>query len=209
MKRGNEKMKEIKVTNSAIEYFLAKFRDKGTDIYYCNLCVENISFFLAGELSDCLEKEEKSIQTPLGVKNCSVISEEVILIPVLRAGLSMLSGFQRMLPQSRIGFILAHRNEKAEAEIDNYRFPDEMNQKTVILLDTMLATAGTVNAAAKLLWKYNPKQILCASVLATETGLNKLSPYVSKVFYADSSDTLDERMYIYPGVGDSGDRLFG
>lgn len=202
-------MKEIIVSNPATNYFISRFRDKRTGTYECNFCVETISFFLAGELSSLLETESVEIETPLGGKSCPVLQEEVILVPVLRAGIAMLSGFQRILPRFQTGFIWAHRNKEAVAELDKAKFPASAEGKTFILLDTMLATASTLNLAVDIVKQYKPKQILCASILATPVGLKNLSRDVEAVAVADVSDSLDGNMYVYPGVGDSGDRLYG
>lgn len=208
-------MQKLVISNPAIEYFLAKFRNENTDSYECNVCVENISLFLAGELSNYLSTEEISVTTPLGIKTCSVINEEIILIPILRAGISMLGSFQRILPKSKIGFVWAHRNADIKPIIDKFKFPKDkqgeydLKNKTIIILDTMLATAGTINACAELVNQYNPKQILCASILSTQKGFDQLSALISAVVTTSVSDTLDEHAYIYPGVGDSGDRLYG
>lgn len=127
----------------------------------------------------------------------------------------MLGGFQRMLPQSKVGFVWAHRDEKALPIIDKVKFPKDMNGnveicgKTVVILDTMLATAGTINATAGLAMNYKPKQILCASILSTPLGISNLSEDITALVTASEADGLDDRAYIYPGVGDSGDRLYG
>lgn len=73
----------------------------------------------------------------------------------------------------------------------------------------MLATAGTVNATVELIMKYEPKQIICASILSTPLGISNLSDKITALITASERDGLDERAYIYPGVGDSGDRLYG
>lgn len=202
-------MKTIIVSNPAIDYFLAKFRDERSGTYECNICVETISIFLAGEVSKYLSTKDISVKTPLGRKICPVISEDVVLVPVLRAGVSMLSGFQRILPNSSTAFVWAHRTQEALAELDNYKFPSNMRNKTAIILDTMLATGGTVNLVSALLKPYEPKQILCASILAIPSGIDRLSDQIKAVFTVGVTDKLDDHSYVYPGVGDSGDRLYG
>lgn len=202
-------METIIVNNPAIDYFLARFRDERSGTYECNFCVETISIFLAGEVSRKLDTEDIKIKTPLGRKVCPVISEDVILVPVLRAGVSMLSGFQRILPKSKTAFVWAHRNQDASAELDKWKFPSDLAEKTVIILDTMIATGGTVNLVADLLRGYKPKQILCASILAIPEGVQSLASEISAVFTAGITDRLDDNLYVYPGVGDSGDRLYG
>ncbi len=169
-------METVIVNNPAIDHFLAKFRDERSGTYECNICVETISIFLAGEVSKYLATEEIRVKTPLGEKVCPVISEDVILVPVLRAGVSMLSGFQRILPNSRTAFVWAHRNKDAVAELDKYKFPSNMGNKTAIILDTMLATGGTVNLVSDLLRPYKPKQIFCASILAIPRETLNKSP---------------------------------
>ena len=82
-------MDNVLVQNGAIEFFLAKFRDKTSSSYECNIYVENISIFLAGALSNYLHTSETIIATPLGEKKCNLIDEEVVLIPVMRAGIAM------------------------------------------------------------------------------------------------------------------------
>lgn len=202
-------MEVLTVKNSAIKTFLSQFRNAQSSIYDCSVCVENMSIFLAGAISNSLETDEVEIKTPLGNKISEIISEDIVLVPVMRAGLSMLSGFQRILPKSSVGFVWAHRNKDVKAEIDVYKFPAKMVGKTIILLDTMLATAGTINAVTNLVSVYEPKQIIVASILATELGINSLSDKVAMITVVDTTDILDENMYIYPGVGDSGDRLYG
>ncbi len=202
-------MNTIIVNNPAVESFLAKFRNMETGTYECNVCVETMSFFLAGEISKYLSTEERKVKTPLGIKKCDLISEEVILLPVLRAGVSMLNGFQRVLPNSKTGFVWAHRNNNAIAELDKYKFPADMENKTVIILDTMIATGGTINLVSKLLKPYKTKRVFCASILSIPYGLGKLSSEIDSVFTIGVSDSLNDSLYVYPGVGDSGDRLYG
>lgn len=208
-------MKKTVVNNPSIDYFLSKFRDKKTDTYQCNICVENISFFLAGEVSKYLKTIDKNVITPLGEKKCSIIDEEVVLVPVLRAGVAMLGAFQRLLPMSKVGFVWVHRDQKANPVMDKAKFPRnndgdiDLTGKTVIILDTMLATAGTVNTVADIIMEYKPKQIICVSILSTPVGVGNLSNVFSALVTASESDGLDSRAYIYPGVGDSGDRLYG
>ena len=85
----------------------------------------------------------------------------------------------------------------------------EISGKTVVILDTMLATAGTINATADLVMQYKPKQVLCASVLSTPLGISNLSANITALVTVSEADGLDDRAYICPGVGDSGDRLYG
>lgn len=197
------------VNNPAIDYFLAKFRDERSGTYECNFCVETISIFLAGEVSKHLSVMKVDIKTPLGKKVCPLISENVVLVPVLRAGVSMLGGFQRILPKSKTGFVWAHREENAVAKLDRYKFPSDMENKTVIILDTMLATGGTVGLISNLLLEYKPKQIFCAAILTVPDGIARLPGNIDIVFTAGVTDKLDDNLYVYPGVGDSGDRLYG
>ena len=208
-------MKKIVVNNPIIDYFLALFRNKDTDSYTCNVAVENISFFLAGETSRFLQTKEKNVITPLGQISCPIISEEVVLVPVLRAGVSMLSVYQRLFPKTKTCFVWAHRTSEALPIIDKISLPKnkkgniDIEGKTVVILDTMLATAGTVNAIVDLIMEYKPKQVICTSILSTEQGIANLSNKIRALITASERDGLDDQAYICPGVGDSGDRLYG
>jgi uracil phosphoribosyltransferase len=95
------------------------------------------------------------------------------------------------------------------AELDQYKFPAAMEGKTAVILDTMLATGGTINLAADLIWKQNPRQIFSVSILAVQDGIGRLSQKINRMFTVGMTDRLDSNQYIYPGVGDSGDRLYG
>lgn len=121
----------------------------------------------------------------------------------------MLSGFQRVLPNSKTAFVWVHRNKEAVAELDKCKFPLDMEDKTMIILDTMLATGGTVNLVSNILRPYKPKQTICASILAIPSGVANLSDDIKAVYAAGITDRLDDNLYVYPGVGDSGDRLYG
>lgn len=197
------------VKNNAINYYLSMFRNELSNSNECRHSVDIISMFLAGEISNYLTTKNCEVRTPLGVKKCEIISEKVVLVPVLRAGVAMLDSFQRILPVSDVGFIWAHRDKEARAVYDNHKFPSDIRDKTVIILDTMLATAGTVNLAVSIAFDSVPKQILCASILSTEYGIEHLSNKVSAFVTSGVEDSLNEKLYVYPGVGDSGDRLYG
>lgn len=202
-------MEKIMVSNLAMQEMLAKFRDRKSNISICNLCVENMSIFLAGEISNHLKRKEEIITTPLGRKKCLLIDESIVFIPILRAGMAMLPGFQKIFSEYEVGVVWAHRDEYGKAHIDNMKLPKNMQGKTAIILDTMLATGGTVSACVDILKNKNVLQIFCASILATQCGIDNISSELDALFFVDSSDTLDEKLYIFPGVGDSGDRLFG
>lgn len=197
------------VTNAAMKTQLAKFRNRTSSQYECCTCVENLSFFLAGAASNYFEQKEIDIISPLGVKQCQVIDETVILVPILRAGLSMLSGFQRVIQNYEVGFVWAHRDITGKSHIENAKFPSNIKGATVIILDTMLATGGTVNACVDLLNGESVRRIWVASIISTQFGIECLSPQIERLFTVDTSDGLDEQLYVFPGVGDSGDRLFG
>lgn len=197
------------VNNAAMNTFLARFRDRNSSHYECITFVETLSFFLAGEASNYLEQKEIIVQTPLGQKKCKILSEPVLLVPVLRAGLSMLTGFQRIIDDYDVGFIWAHRDNFGKSHIDNNKLPNKFIGKTAIILDTMLATGGTINACTELLKIAGIEHVWAASIFSTQYGIDHLSSQIEHLFSVDISDVLDAQLYINPGVGDSGDRLFG
>lgn len=196
-----------RISNSIILDNLRRFRDKNTEKVEAWKCVEYISFFLAGEISNLLDSTEMLVNTPLGESNATCLDSNIELVPVLRAGFAMLRPFQMLFPNAHIGPIACQRMSDLSIEVRYDKISERLDNKTVIVLDTMLATGNTINKVIELLKERNAHRVIIATILSVKTGIDALSNY--EIFTIDSNDTLDENYYIYPGVGDSGDRLFG
>ncbi len=187
-------------------------RDETTNSEMFRAAVTRISNILAVEISKSFLLSEKEVQTPLEVTRGHNLAQDVVLIPVLRAGLGMVNGFLQIIPDAKVGHIGLERDEKTLTPNQYYfKTPLSMPQSDVILLDPMLATGGSSSAALKFLKKQGAKELTFACILSAPEGVKRLEvehPDV-KIFGAALDRQLNDKAYILPGLGDAGDRTFG
>jgi uracil phosphoribosyltransferase len=141
-----------------------------------------------------------------------VLGEDVVVVPVLRAGLGLIDGFLDVLPEARVGHVGLYRNEKTLEPVDYYsKFPEGLGRSLVLLLDPMLATGGSATAAVTFLKRRGARRIRFVALVAAPEGVRKLGVHHPDVpiFSAALDRKLNERGYILPGLGDAGDRMFG
>jgi uracil phosphoribosyltransferase len=140
------------------------------------------------------------------------LTNEVILIPVLRAGLGMVNGFLQIIPEAKLGHIGLQRDEETLKPIEYYyKVPRNLELAEVVMLDPVLATGGSASEALKYLKNRGAKKIVFACVVASPEGIEKIAldhPDV-KIFAAALDRELNNKGYILPGLGDAGDRTFG
>jgi uracil phosphoribosyltransferase len=152
------------------------------------------------------------VRTPLERTIGERIAEEVLLVPVLRAGLGMVEGFLEFLPDARIGHVGLYRNERTLRPVQYYtNLPRTLKKSLVLLLDPMLATGGSGSAALDFLKERGARRIRFVSLLAAPKGVKTLAarhPDVP-VYTAVVDRTLNDHGFILPGLGDAGDRVFG
>lgn len=198
------------ITNPIMEEQLAIFRDKNSSVQEVNKAVDLISIYLAGETSKLLEVKNKIVETPLGMADGVEIIENIELIPIARAGLAMLPAFEKLLPCCHVGLICASRNVDLSVNILYNKMSTDLSEKTAIILDTMLATGSTINKVISIAQERNCKKIIVVCVLATPLGIENIEKRIDVPIVAVGiNERLDSKNYVYPGVGDSGDRLFG
>lgn len=187
-------------------------RDKTTEREIFRSAVTRISNILAVEMSKDFSLSAIKVQTPLEKTVGFRLKQDVVLIPVLRAGLGMVNGFLQILPDARVGHIGLERDERTLKPKDYYfKTPGNLNKSEVILLDPMLATGGSASAAITFLKKRKAKGIIFACLLAAPEGVKKIlidHPDV-QIFGAVIDRQLNNKGYILPGLGDAGDRIFG
>lgn len=191
---------------------LATIRDIRTDREAFQGAVNRIGLFLAVECSKYLPAKDISITTPNETTTCTTVQGNVILVPVLRAGLGLLSSFQSIMPFASIGFIGLRRNEDTlQPEEYYYNIPLSNQQTTFVILDPMLATGGSICATLQSLTKQPHAQVIVASVIAAPEGISTVEQtYPSATVVVAALDReLNSVGYIVPGLGDAGDRLFG
>lgn len=190
-----------------IHHKISYLRDKETRTAQFRDLVEELSLLMAYEVLRDLPTQS------VAVADCKRVKEdEIIIVPILRAGLGMVSGFQKLLPFVRIGHIGLARNEEThEPEAYYYKMPQGLEAATVIVVDPMLATGGSACDAIAHLKQNGAKTIKFACLIASNEGLARLHrehPDVA-IYAAECDPVLNDRAYIVPGLGDAGDRIFG
>lgn len=187
-------------------------RDVDTQSESFRSAMRRISALLAVEISRKLTVSEIKVRTPLELTTGFKLAQQVVLVPVLRAGLGMVGGFLDIIPDAKVGHIGLQRDEETlKPKQYYYRTPKNLRSSLVILLDPMLATGGSSSQAITNLKKRGSKKIIFACIVASPEGLGRMNTGHSdvKIFCAALDRKLNERGYILPGLGDAGDRTFG
>ena len=191
---------------------LTVMRDRTTPHGAFRRAVFEASAIMAVEVARALPVREVEIETPLEAARGLRIRDEVAVVPVLRAGLGMVDGFLRLLPDARVGHLGIYRDHQDHAPVDYYeRLPPGLGGARVYVLDPMLATGGSAVRALHHLKRAGAEQLELVCLLAAPEGLAALDsehPDVA-VWTAAIDRGLDERAYIRPVLGDAGDRAFG
>lgn len=156
--------------------------------------------------------EPMRVQTPLAAARGFQLKREVVLVPVLRAGLGMLDSILQLIPNARVGFIGLKREETTlRAMFYHKSLPPDLTHYEVVLIDPMLATGGSAVAAMDLLFELGARHIRLVNLVAAPEGIRQVHSHYPRlpIFTAAVDKKLNERGYILPGLGDAGDRLFG
>ena len=179
-----------------------KFRDLATEItkFVCYEALKNI------------RTKEITVKTPVDVATCREIDTDIVVVPILRAGVGMLEGILELVPTARVGFVGLYRDEETKQPVTYYeRFPRQIKGGTCIVIDPMLATGGSTVAALDLLKQSGAEHIVVICIVTCPEGIELVEaahPDV-KIYAAAIDERLNEKKYIVPGLGDAGDRLFG
>lgn len=174
--------------------------------------VADAAAILAYEAMREIELEAVEIETPLEPTTGYRVAEEVIVVPIMRAGLGMVDGFVRYIPEARVGHLGLQRDEETKRPIDYYsNVPDDIGRAHVFVVDPMLATGGSATAAIQHLKEHGARRFTFACLVAAPEGVERLSglhPDV-RIVAATLDRGLDANAFIRPGLGDAGDRIFG
>lgn len=199
------------IRHPVIQHKLSVLRDKQTSSLSFRMIVEEMSQLLAYEATRDLKTTPKQVETPLEKADTEVVSDQIVLVAVMRAGNGMLSGMLRILPFATAGHIGIYRDRFIKSTVEYYlRLPKQLKGKKVFLLDPLLATGDTAVAAIDRLKEHEATDIKYLSILASPQGIEKLRsahPDV-EVFTLNVERELDEQGFLLPGVGDAGDRLY-
>ncbi len=187
-------------------------RDETTNAETFRAAVKRISGILAVEISRHFNLVNIEVKTPLEKTVGYKMKQDIVLIPILRAGLGMLGGFLEIIPDAKVGHIGLQRNEETLIpEEYYYKTPLGLDKSEVIVLDPMLATGGSGCAAVDYIKKRGKEKIIFASLVAAPEGVKRMnSDHPDVLIYTAALDRqLNEKGYILPGLGDAGDRMFG
>ncbi len=194
-----------------ITHKLALMRDKNTSTKDFAQQLDEIAGLMAFEVSRDLPTKPKHVETPMGPCETFELASDVVLVPILRAGLGMVDGIRDLIPTAKVGFIGMYRHhDTLEPEEYFAKFPD-MENAIVIVLDPMLATGGSASAALKKIKERGAKNIKLVCLVGAPEGVKRIEedhPDVD-IYLAALDEKLNEIGYIVPGLGDAGDRIFG
>ena len=205
-------------TNSVLNHFIAEIRDHKVqkDAMRFRRNIERIGEILSYELSQELGFKDSIVQTPLGEKKIQLVSDQLVLCSVLRAGLPLHQGILNYFDQIENAFISAYRKHSSDDEFEikvEYLASPSLDNKILILADPMLATGSSLAAVHEVLKKMGSiRQVHIVAVIAAEEGIDFVSkhfPENTHLWVATVDQDLNSKGYIVPGLGDAGDLAYG
>ena len=209
----SEDMKVTVIDHPLIQHKLTLMRQKDTGTKDFRELLEEIAMLMAYEITRDFPLKEIEIETPVAKCKAKVLEgKKVGVVPILRAGLGMLNGVVNMIPAARVGHVGMYRDPKTLKPVEYYcKLPNDVEERTLIVVDPMLATGGSASAALSLLKEKGAKSLILMCLVAAPQGIkviNEDHPDVP-LYVAAIDEKLNEKGYIVPGLGDAGDRIFG
>ena len=209
-------MSELKYTiidHPLVQHKLSLMRDVTTGSKEFRELVSETSMLMCYEAMRDLPVKTVDIQTPLGIAKSKVISgRKLAYVPILRAGLGMVDGVMNLIPAAKVGHIGTFRDPETTDTVEYYcKLPKDIASRDVIIADIMLATGGAACEAVNLVKKAGAKNVKFMCIIAHERGIkqvNETHPDV-QIYTAAVDPELNEQLYIVPGLGDAGDRMYG
>ena len=200
------------IAHPLVQHNLTRLRDKRTQPQEFRRLLGEIASLMLYEATRSFAVRPASVQTPLAPARGFRLEREVVLVPVLRAGLGMLDSILQLIPNARVGFIGLKREETTlRAQFYHKSLPKNLSRFEVILIDPMLATGGSAVAALDLLAEQGAKHVRLVNLVAAPEGIRRVRKSYPQlpIFTAAIDRRLNDKGYILPGLGDAGDRLFG
>ena len=198
-----------------VNHKIAILRNEKTSMKEFRELIEEITTLMTFEcLKEGVPTVEVEVKTPLETCTQHMVKDNsIVIVPILRAGLGMVDGLQRLVPVAKVGHIGLYRDPETHLPVEYYcKMPPDIDERIVILVDPMLATGGSACDALTILKnKYGCKQIKFMALVAAPEGVAKVQadhPDVD-IYVAALDEKLNDHCYIIPGLGDAGDRLFG
>ena len=195
-----------------ITHKLTLMRNKNTGTKDFRENLDEIAELMAYEICRDLPIQPIDIETPMGPCVGYELSKEVVIVPILRAGIGLLDGIRRLVPTAKVGFVGLYRDEETLQPQEYFsKFPKNLEDAIVMIVDPMLATGGSAVAALNLVKERGAKSIKLICLVGVPEGakaVQEAHPDVD-IYLAAMDDHLNEIGYIVPGLGDAGDRIFG
>jgi len=200
------------IKHPLVQHNLTRLRNLETAPAEFRRVLSEVAALMIYEATRNFSTRSVSVKTPLARTTGERLEREVVLVPVLRAGLGMLDSILQIIPDARVGFIGLKREEKTlAAQFYHKSLPRDLSRREVILIDPMLATGGSTVAAMELLTQHGAKRVRLVNLVASPEGIHHVHRVFPRlqIFTAAIDSRLNERGFILPGLGDAGDRLFG
>jgi len=200
------------ISHPLIDHNLARLRDEKTEPEEFRRALGEVAMLMVYEATRGFDQKTVTVRTPITSTKAKVLKREVLLVPILRAGLGLMEPMLRLVPQARVGFVGLKRDEDTlEAMTYHKSLPEKLGPFEIVVLDPMLATGGSAVSALKLLFERGAKRVRLVNLLAAPEGIKFVHKHYPDVPIV--SGALDKKLnskgYIVPGLGDAGDRLFG
>ncbi len=195
-----------------ITHKLTQMRKEETGTLNFSRNLDEIAGLMAYEICRDVPLHEVTIQTPVSECHTYELDKEIILVPILRAGLGLVNGIRNLIPNAKVGHIGLYRDEETLEPHEYFaKFPKGLEDAYVLVLDPMLATGGSAIAAIDMIKKRGAKSIKMVCLVGAPEGVKALKEAHPDVdlYLAALDDHLNEVGYIVPGLGDAGDRIFG
>jgi len=208
MNRSNLHILDHPLIQQKLFYLRSK---KSNNLSFRNMLNE-IGALMVYEVTRNLPVDEREVETPLELTTGFVLSKKLTLVPILRAGLAMCDGILKLIPQARVGHLGLYRDKISLKPVKYYsKFPSDINESEVIIIDPMLATGGSAVAAVNFVKKVGVTSIRFVCLVASPEGVDLMAENHGNVqIYTAALDRqLNESGYILPGLGDAGDRIYG
>ena len=200
------------IAHPLVQHNLTKLRDARTDPEAFRRGLGEVASLMVYEATRSFQTKSVSVTTPLAKTRGAQLKHEVVLVPILRAGLGMMGSILQLIPHARVGFIGMKRHEQTlHASVYHKSLPADLSSFEIILIDPMLATGGSTLAALRLLSERGAQRVRLVSLVAAPEGIARVHESYPElpIFTAAIDEKLNAKGYIVPGLGDAGDRLFG
>ncbi len=196
-----------------IQHKITQIRDKNTGTQQFRKCVEEIATLMGYEALRDLPLMDIEVETPIeSTKSPVIAGKKLAIVPILRAGLGMVSGIEALVPTAKVGHIGLYRDPETHKPVEYYcKLPSPIELRTIVVVDPMLATGGSGSDAVSQIKQHGGKHIKFMCIIAAPEGLEKLHrdhPDI-QIYVGHLDRCLNENAYICPGLGDAGDRIFG